>query len=387
VTVLARGSKLGLTREATPGTFLPATVSIPWTKCTWETAYDPIRDESIRANDSVLQGQYQGAGMSTLDVELHAYPDVLGHFLRGMLGTDTVTGGATTTLSASTTAGATSITTPVSIPLGSTIRIVSTGGTDYATTGTPTGAGPYTIPIVTGMGAGGNSLLYAHASADPVTVAYTHTFTQATPSARPPAYSWTLDDLVAPIGLPGCQMSELGFKIDPKGTVTVNPKYTGFPETSQSTFSYAASQLDPLLGWEWTLTNAGGASTRGLSLDLTWKRAVEAIGSSDGTQSPREVFAGGLELSGTLKTIHEGTADMVAFTSNIQSPLVATLTKPLAKGGEKVVITATQGAVGKGSRDLGSTYTQASYDLDAVHNATDGGVSKVVLTNFVSAAY
>jgi len=387
VTVLARGSKVGFTRESTPGTFLPATVSVPWTKYTYETAFDVLRDESVRANDSVLQGQYQGAGTSTHDLELQAYPDISGHFLRGMLGVDTVTAGVSTTLSSGSSIGATSISTALTIPSGSTIKITSAAGTDYAVTGTPTGSGPFTIPIVTGMGAGGNSLLFAHLATDPVVSLTTHTFSQVTPSTRPPSYSYTVDDLVAPVGFAGCQMSELALKIDPKAVVTLNPKYTGFPESSQSTFSYAASTTDPLIGWEWTLTNAGGASTRGLSLDLTWKRAVEAIGSSDGTQAPREVFAGGLELSGTLKAIHEGTADYQAFLQNTQLPVVVTLTKPLAKGGESFVITATQGAVGKGSRDLGGTYIQASYDLDAIHNSTDGGVSKVVLKNYQTSAY
>jgi len=387
VTVLARGSKVGFARETTPGTFVPASVSVPWTKYTYETVLEPLRDESVRANDSVLQGQYQGAGTSTHDVELMAYPDIIGHFLRGMLGVDTVTAGVSTTLSSAASAGATTISTALTIPAGSTIKISGTAGTDYAITGTPSGAGPFTIPIVTGMGAGGNSLLFAHLSGDAVVSQTTHTFTQVTPATRPPSYSWTVDDLVAPVGFAGCQMSELALKIDPKAVVTVRPKFTGFPETSQSTFSYAASTTDPLIGWEWTLTNAGGASTRGLSLDLTWKRAVEAIGSSDGTQAPREVFAAGLELSGTLKTIHEGTADYQAFMQNLQSPLVATLTKPLGKGGESIAITATQGAVGKGSRDLGGTYTQASYDLDAVHNSTDGGVSKVVLKNYQTTGY
>lgn len=68
-----------------------------------------------------------------------------------------------TTLAASALVGATSISTAATIPAGTFISVGTGALTEYVTTGTPTGAGPFTIPITT---AGG--LKYAHASGEPV---------------------------------------------------------------------------------------------------------------------------------------------------------------------------------------------------------------------------
>lgn len=59
-----------------------------------------------------------------------------------------------TSLSATTTAGATSITTPISIAAGTTIVILG-ANSETAVTGTPSGTGPYTIPVTT-------ALVYGH---------------------------------------------------------------------------------------------------------------------------------------------------------------------------------------------------------------------------------
>ncbi len=121
MTVLSRLSKLGFAVEVTPGTYLAPTTAFPFTKATYDTVVDPLRDESVRANDSVLQGLYQGPSHSTWDIETHLYPDLVGYFLR-MIGTDTVTAATSTTLSSSSSIGATSISTVATIPAGSTFR-------------------------------------------------------------------------------------------------------------------------------------------------------------------------------------------------------------------------------------------------------------------------
>ena len=76
-----------------------------------------------------------------------------------------------TTLSSSSTVGATSISTAVSITSGSIIKIGTGGAIEYATTGIPSGAGPYTIPV-TGSGSAGG-LVNVHYAGDPVSQAAT----------------------------------------------------------------------------------------------------------------------------------------------------------------------------------------------------------------------
>jgi len=382
MTLLSRGSILAMARESVAGTYLAPTFTVPFTAASYDTVYTMLRDESIRNNDAVLQGLYQGPGDSTWDMTFHAYPDIAGNFLR-MIGTDTVTAATSTTLSGSTTIGATSISTVASIPAGSTIRIDTSTNTEYATTGTPSGVGPFTIPIATPT----TGLTIAHSSGVAVTTTTTHTFKQNAPATRPPSWSISTFEGLDYRGWAGCQISELQIKIDPKATITFQAKFAGFPEATVSSFSYAGSTIQPNLGWGWNMTNAGGSSTRGLTYDLTMKRATDAIHSSDGVQAPREVFPGALEVDGTYKAIYENATDYNQYLNNSQTVTTATLTKAISFGGESLALTMSQSGYAKGTRNLSGTYVDATFTLAGIYNTTDSGVVQAVLKNFTTSAY
>lgn len=385
MTILSRGSIFAMAREVTPGTYLPPTFTIPWTACTYATTYVPLKDQSIRNNDAVLQGVYQGPGDSAVDVTLHGYPDILGNFLR-MIGTDTVTAATSTTLSASTTIGATTITTAASIAAQTMIQIDTAANIEYAYVTAVSGAGPYTLTVTTVKGQT-VGLTKSHLSAVAVITQTVHTFKQNAPTTRPPAWSASIFDGVQYLGFAGCQLSELALKIDPKATITAQAKMTGFPEAVVTSFTYAGTNLQPELGWGWNMTNAGATSDRGLTLDLNLKRAVDPIHSSNGVQAPREVFPGALELSGSYKAIYESTTDYNLYLQNSQQPAVANLQKAVSFGGESVQITLSQSGWTKGTRSLGGTYVEATFDVEGIYNATDSGVAAVVLRNWTTAAY
>lgn len=381
MTQLSRLATLGLAKESTAGTWLAPTIGIPFSKGEYEDDYTELKDESIRGNDSVLQGMYQGVVHSMWSIDVQAYPDLLGHFLAGIIGPDTVTPGVTTTLSSSTTVGATSISTAASIAAGSTIQIDTGANIEWAVTGTATGAGPYTIPITTPA----TGLTKAHSSAVAVVSQSTHLFKQST--AVLPTYSLTYYDTTQTISTSYCRLSDLQIKIDPKAVVTLSLKYTAFPTATQTLQAETYSTYDPLLGWSWNMTNAGGASTRGLSYDLTVKRAVEAIHSSDGVQTPREIFAGAIEVDGTYKCLFENQTDLSLYTQYTQSPATATVAEPLARGGQSLALTMSKSGWFKGKRDLGSAYAQADFSLAGIYNTTDGGVVQATLKNYQSTAY
>ncbi len=69
MTLLGRLAYVGLAKEVTQGTWLTPTYYLPCTKLDFEINYDQLRDESYRANDSNLQGLFQGAGDSAVDLE------------------------------------------------------------------------------------------------------------------------------------------------------------------------------------------------------------------------------------------------------------------------------------------------------------------------------
>ncbi|GGX40692.1 phage tail tube protein [Streptomyces noursei] len=381
MTAISRLATLGLAKEAVAGTWLAPTVGIPFTKGDFEDMFTELKDESYRGNDTVLQGMYQGVVHAEWQLDVMAYPDLVGHFLAGVIGPDVVTAGVSTTLSSSTTVGATSISTAATIPVGSTIAIDTGTKLEYATTGTPTGSGPYTIPIATPA----TGLTQSHNSAVNVISQTTHTFKQATTPL--PTYSLTLYDTTQTVSCSYCRLSDLQLKIDPKGAVNASLKYVSFPSVVQSAQTEIFSTYDPLLGWSWTMNNAGGSSTRGLTYDMTVKRATEAIASSDGTQAPREIFAGPVEVDGTYKALFENQTDMNLYLNYTQTATTATLAQPVPRGGQSLALTMSKSGYYKGKRDLGSAYVQADFSISGIYNTTDGGAVSAILKNFQTSAY
>ncbi|MFD0405620.1 phage tail tube protein [Kitasatospora sp. NPDC127116] len=389
MTQLSRLATLGLAKETTAGTYVAPTVGIPFGKAEFEDVYAEIKDESVRGNDTVLQGVYQGVVNATWSIDVLAYPDLTGHFLAALIGPDTVTAATTTTLSAATTVGATSIQTAVSLAAGTVIRIDTAGLTEYAwTDGAATGTGPYTSNVTTVLGRTGTSrvgLGQAHASSAAVTTPTVHTFKQSTSPL--PTYSLTLYDTTQTVSCSYVRWSDLQLKVDPKGAVQVSVKATSMPSTVQTSATPTFTAFDPLLGWSWGMTNAGSASTRGLSLDLTVKRAVEAIQSSDGVQAPREIFAGPIEVDGSYKAIFESQTDLNLYLTYTQTATTATLQQPIARGGQSLALTMSKSGYLKGKRDLGSMYAQADFSIVGIYNTTDGGAVQATLTNWQTAAY
>lgn len=391
MTQLSRYGTLGLTKEATPGTYVAPTVGIPYTGSSgFEDMIAQIKDESIRGNDTILQGSYQGPAHAEWTIDTLAYPDLAGHFFAATIGPDTVTAGTSTTLSAATIVGATSIQVPVSLAAGTVVKVGTGAAIEYAITdGAATGTGPYTSNLTTVIGKTGANrvgLANAHSASDPVLTPTAHTFKQ-NPAIALPTYSLTYFDTVSYVSCSYARFSELQIKIDPKGAVTLSTKATSFPSAPASSVSETYSQYDPLLGWSWSLTNAGASSTRGKSLDATIKRAVEAIESSDGTQTPREVFAGALEYDATLKAIFENSTDLTLFLNNSQQPLTASMQQPLTRGGQSLTLTASKTVWHKGKRDLSGSYAQADFSISGVYNTTDGGAVQATLLNWQTTAY
>lgn len=391
MTLLARLFTLGLAKEGTPAANGVATYQAP---VRWIPAASPkpedliteLRDESLRGNDTMLQGIYGGAAWTTFDYTLpHLYPDVLGDHLRAIIGPDTITAGISTTLSAATTAGAATITTAASIPSGSTVMIDTGGLTEYFTSGTPSGAGPYTIPI-TATGSG-TTLAKAHASGVAVVSATLHTFAQDQRATAIPSYSLTMFNKVETRGFPGCIESDLAIKIDPKGAVSADAKWTGFPSATQTNGTPGYTGVQPFLGWQWAMTIGGVASTRGLTGDWTIKRAVEAIHASDGTQGPREIWPNAIEVDYKLKAIFENNTDFTQFQGYTAAPIVNTLTQPLAFGGSQLTITSSGQKFIKFVPDFSGAHLAADIDASGAFNATDNGALTVKLLNFVSTAY
>ena len=479
MTVLSRITKLGLAKE-TPlaqGTYVVPSISVPWNAAEYHDLKPPLRDESVRNNDSVVQGIVAGPQQTDWSLSTNQYADLIGHFFVSMGLFDTITtAGVSTTLASATTANVTTtLSLTATVPNNSILKLNDALGAnvEYVQVGTVTGAGPFSAPITAAGGTGGNTTRFSHTTGSGngiVTSQTTHSFKQApyvrslgaslsfsatlaapavftatahgylantpvqltgaslptgftaattyfvipltantfslaatpngagiastgtgtgTVASQPfwPSYSFTTDDGITQLGWAGCVASELAVKIDPKALMNFAPKYTGWPSASQATFGYAASTTQPVQGWTWTVTNGGGSSTRGLTMDITFKRSGEAIHASTGAAGPREVFAGALEIDGTYKAIFDADTDRQLFLNYTQSPTVHTLTQPLLLGGSVLAITMSQSCYTDAKVINTQNYLQLDLPVTGIQNATDGGITGVTLSNFVTTAF
>lgn len=378
--LLSRLSFVGIARETTQGTYLAPTDILPVMNLSPEDMYEALRDESLRNNDSVLQGLYQGPGDATFDYDMSAYPDVCGHGFRAIVGPDTVTPGVSTTLSSAVGAGVTTISVAASIPTGTVIAIDTGVNLEYNKVTAVSGTGPYTLTLAT-------ATTLAHLVSVAVVGQSKHVFAQS--NTRMPSYSLTDYDAVEARGFPGCILAELGVKIDPKGIVTLAHKWMGYPSAVQSTPTTTFTKAQPLLGWQWTMTNGGASSNRGLTLDWSIKREVESIHASTGTQAPEEVFPGALTMEGTYKARFDGDTDLNLFLNYVQQPVTSLLTQPVTatQQGASLAITTSQGGFFKGKINRGGKYIDADFSVDGMNNTTDAGTMTVTLNNFRSAQY
>lgn len=383
MTQLSKLAILGIARETTPNPEIPPTPTafIPFTKCDYEDIYAPIKDQSYRGNDSGLQGLYQGPAEADWSLDVMAYADLTGYFLRGMIGPDSVAPGVTTTLSASSSIGATALTVAAAIPMGSTIQIGSGAALEYATVTAATGTA-LTVEGQTGAG-----LLHAHASADPVVSQSVHTFKQSSKSVDRTSFTFTIYDTLQTSTYSGLAFSDLDIKIDPKNAVSLAIKAKSFQAVvSDPMDSPAFTAVAPVLGWQWTMANAGTTTTRGLTYDMKVKRKLDVIHSSNGVQKAREIFQGALDVEGTYKAIYENQTDFNLFLQYVQTPTTATLTQPLSVGGSVLTLTTSKSGYSKGKRTW-QDYVESQFTIEGIYNGTDGGILSATLSNFSAASY
>ncbi len=385
MTQLSKLAILGIALETDTGTYVEPTDFIPFTKCDYEDVFAAIKDNSYRGNDSDLQGLYQGVSEADWGIDLMAYPTITGYLLRGMIGPDTVTAGTATTLAALSALGATTLSSTATIAVGSIIQVDTGSLLEYAKVTAVSGSGPYALTVTTVAGSA-VGMTKAHASGVAVVAASRHVFAQSIDPADRATFSFTIFDTLGTKSYSGAAMSDLDIKIDPKNAVSLATKFKSFQNVDATDMTPSFTALPPALGWQWTMTNAGGSSTRGLSYDMKVTRKLDVIHSSDGRQSPREIFQGALDVEATYKAIYENQTDLNLFLNWVQSPVTALLTQPVYAGGSTLALTMSKSGFHKGKREW-ANYVEATFNVSGIYNATDGGILTATLYNFRSDAY
>lgn len=383
--VLSATAKLGIAAETTAATYETPSFTVPFTAGTkYRSAVTQLYDRTVRGTDADTQAIAQGHYWSDWAITAGAYPDWAGWLYRGMIGPDTFTPGTVTTFAAAALPGATSVSLEAAPPASSVLMLGTGTALEYAQAGTPSGPGPYTVPLT-------SALQYAHAAGDPAQSQATHLFRQDRPLGTGwPSYSLTTDDGVDQLGWPGCILGSTRLQITAAGYAKLASTWSGFPPGSVATFGEDQSAAQPFAGWSWAITTAGGTSTRGVALDLALTRALDIVPGLNGYQGPYVIGAGPMRATGSYTAIYDTPADLNLYRQAIQEPAVWVLSQPALQGGASITATLSLSGWTQGAVSLGEQYVSANYRLSGIANAADSpesGVASVELSNFWNAAY
>lgn len=216
----------------------------------------------------------------------------------------------------------------------------------------------------------------------------THTFsTLNSGQGQPPSFQITDFYGAGTRQYGGVQFSELGFKASGDGLLTYDVKGTSYASgtVATPTPSYSTARITP--GYAGSVTLAAAAVDKLMSLDLTFKRAVETIQNIDGGPDPFKIWAGAISVEGKASYVMEDDTFLNYYLANTQPAMVVTWN--IGSGASQLGITVTMTKAGHKAAKInrGKTYVAVEADITAVANTTDAGASggyspaKVVLRN------
>lgn len=261
----------------------------------------------------------QGVQIGELDLKGPAFGDQFGWMLGNILGDVVASGVAvapTGTLSALSVVGATSVSSSVSIPTTTLIQIdVGVNAEIVTTTGVPTGAGPYAIPVP--------ALTKPHANGVAITAINVAPITHAVsllnglgPGVTSQPTTHTLTELYGPTPTSGSRVFAYTCLSDL--TVTFNPE-TEFMKYSAKAISLASTPAvalpvpaftaaKPIASWQAILGIAGPASGGTLvatveSGEFAIKRQLKPFWTAQNSQAPYVIERGGVSVDWKLTFI------------------------------------------------------------------------------------
>lgn len=404
---------VGIALEATPGTPIAMTNTAIVAKLDWEDKPKWLDDKGWRQWMSPLAGRQQGVLINEFSMSGHFFGDVMPFFLANIFGDMVPTG---TTGSPSTTLAAavllptpsvpvTSISTAASIPAGTTIMIDSGAAAEIRKTGTPSGAGPYTIPFA----AGERSLLYAHANSTPVigvVAPFTEAFSVLNSGAaavygqgQPPTHTVThYQGVTATVGarqFPGACCSELSFELNAEtDLVKFDSKWSSWPSVIAPALPVSApSAVLPIASWRGAV-GIGGPATGGTkvtalpSLKVMFKRKLEPDWTISGVQTPYIIQRGGLDVSADMEIIAADESQYLNMMNNSQPIFQAIVGNGLGGASNvQLQIDANAASFHAAKMESGKENIRYKISWDGISNTTNAGGSgggspaKVTVTN------
>ncbi|WP_329140882.1 phage tail tube protein [Streptomyces sp. NBC_00670] len=383
---------VGIANESAQGTAVAMTATLLVDSFKPKDSPKFLEDKAWRgamATDSFAQ--IPGTQTAELDLSGPVFLDGLGYILRNIMGdlavTGTSTGSGGTTLSASAAAGDTSISTAVSIPSGTLVQIGSGATAEVVTTGTPSGSGPYTIPLTAPV----DGLAYGHASSEtvqPVTGPYTYAWSLLNSGNGQPL-SHTLTHFLGPTAstgarqYPGACFSEVGFKWNAESDLfTWDAKATSYPSVIAGAAPVSnPGTTAPMASWRMSVGIGGPASGGTLIRTVTdgeinLKRELNPYFTGNGAQSPYIIQRAGLTCEGKLNFVADSESPYLYMINNTQPQLQLKIDNGLAGLAYGAVqFDFAQAAFTESEPDGSKTAVEYSDNFKAVLNTANAGGS------------
>lgn len=370
-------SYLGIGLEVTPNTAVPPTMFLPVKTMTPMDKLTLLADEGLRGAPVKTYGHVAGPLWAEYEFAGDVFADSIGWALAGVLGdvvySGTYTGSGTTTLAAGCSAGATTISTAASIANGTRIQI-DTGVLSevVVTSGTPTGAGPYTIPVP--------ALKYAHLSTvtvQPVTAPYTTAVsTLCAGNFQGPTYTLTdWNSNITGYQLAGTRFSEVGFKFAGNGKLEYTAKATSLSNATTTKPSYANNSTQIFAGWQGVVKIGGTTIASLVDGELNIKRAVENIDTADGTQAPAANFGAQVEADGKMTLVMEADTYRAQFVSATPTAVEFNFTQGTGGSTQQILLHASSSIFTDAKVIRGKPYVEVEVPFTCDGNTTDVGNS------------
>ncbi|RJQ68079.1 hypothetical protein D5S17_32775 [Pseudonocardiaceae bacterium YIM PH 21723] len=369
-------SVVGIAKETVAGTPVAPTFYIPV-----HSSPKPV-DKQVYLEDKGWRGSFgedydfiPGPYHTEYDLDGDVFYDAIGWPLAGVLGDVTTTGTTTTptgTLSASSIIGATTVSSSVSIPNGTVIQIdVGNLAEIVTTSGAPTGAGPFTIPVP--------ALTKAHASGVAITAItspYTHNISLLNSgTGQPPSYTITDYNDVSTRQYPGMLFTECSMKFNADGLLTYGAKAVGYPSvvSSKPTPSYSAER--PISGLTGTVQIGGSPTTIMISGECTIKRSEAIIQSIDGTVAPRNIWGGMVSVDGKMTLVMEDEVQLLNYLNNSQPSLDLNYAFGSGATARQFRLHLSSAAYTAATVERGKDFVELSVTYKSRFNSSDAGYS------------
>ena len=388
---------LGVAVEATPGTPLAMTTTIPVEKFEWEDKPVWLDDKSWTGSMVGLRGKQQGVIKTDFTISGNVFGDTFGFFLRNILGDVAYTGGtnsgSSTTTTGALTAGTTTvipvtsatgitpgvvlaIDTSTSLELVTVASVVSLNVTITQPVARSHSSGVTVQPVTATFNS--KFAVYNGGNGQPVTHTFTHyEGTPATTGARQ---------------FPSSCLSELTLKWNAETALfTFEAKGSSWPSViAAGTPTAAPSTVPPIASWRGLLGVSGPASggtlvSTAMDGEITIKRNLEPIFTAANTQSPLIIQRGACDVSGKVNFVavsnsfSAGTSaeQPYLFMINNTQPQVQLVLSNGSAGAANITHTInTQSTAFTASKfDAAKDAIMYQASFDAIPNTTDSGIS------------